>query len=91
MRSKSNMKVIKGFGQIFTIPNVIRSNWEYQDFLDERTPRALTSFHHLAGLEFFNFLTEPTQYYSINYACIFGRAHVNKYGGRCIKLRRETL
>ena len=26
-----------------------------------------------------------------NYPCIFGRAHVNKYGGRYIKLRRETL
>ena len=23
-----------------------------------------------------------------NYACIFGRAHVNKYGGRCIKLNK---
>ena len=26
-----------------------------------------------------------------NYACIFGRAHVNKYGEHYIKLRRETL
>ena len=32
-----------------------------------------------------------TRDYSINYACIFGRTHVNKYGGRYIKLRRETL
>ena len=34
------------------------SNWEYQERLDEIPPKALTSFHHLAGFEFFSFKTE---------------------------------
>ena len=62
MRCKRDKECIENFGQFFRISD---SNWEYQELLDEITPsRALTSFHHLAGFEFFSVSIEHLLYFS---------------------------
>ena len=79
---------IKTFSALF-----IRALSGLQELVDEQETQNLT-LHSAAPRAVLNFLflvRELVLVIVFNYACIFGRTHVNKYGGHYIKLRRETL